>query len=828
VFSMSGYIGNMGEFVLNGKEPFENWAERLDVFFAANSIMDEGKQKSVFLTVCGPELYQLIRSLTSPTKPMDKTLAELSGLVTNHLNPKPNIIVERYRFNISMRKADVSISSYIAQLRHLSRNCDYKDVNDMIRDRLVAGINNINIQRKLLGEINLTLERAVSIAVGMETANREAMSMSGGPSGNPEIHALEQERHREKCFRCGDTRHKANSCLFKDKECFFCKKKGHISKVCASKKRSKPLNQIETTTPDRENRDAYHHDDEVEDKVFHIYRTKIQRESPIVVDMEVNGKRIQMELDTGASLTVVGKDEFESKVGIVHLEKTRIVLKTYGGKLIKPLGIAHVQVKYQKQRRELPIVVTEEAGPLLLGRNWLKVMRLDWKNLFSKVFKIEEEQIEDKPLLLPALLVKYEDVFKNELGTMKGIKVHIELKNEAKPKFFRARPVPYALKKGIEDSLDKLVEQGIYTPVPYSEWAAPIVPVKKDDGEIRICGDYKLTVNPAAECDVYPVPKTEDLLATLNGGEKFTKLDLRQAYQQLELDEGSQKLCTVNTHKGLFQPSRLQYGIHTAAGIFQREMERRLTAVPCTIVRVDDILITGKNDEEHMKNLEMVLKVVQEHGLRLKKTKCVFFCTEVVYLGFKISNRGVETVEEKVRPVLEAPAPQNTTQLKSFLGMLQYYHRHLPNLASILEPLHKLLRKESSWDWGMDQERAFQAAKERLTSSELLVHYDPQKPMILAVDASPYGIGAVLSHICEGDERPVAFASRTLNAAERNYSQTEREGLAVVYGVKKFHQYIYGLKFKIYTDHKPLLGMFGEAKPIPTHSASQILRWALL
>ena len=160
--------------------------------------------------------------------------------------------------------------------------------------------------------------------------------------------------------------------------------------------------------------------------------------------------------------------------------------------------------------------------------------------------------------------------------------------------------------------------------------------------------------------------------------------------------------------------------------------------------------------------------------------------------------------------------------------MLQYYHRHLPHLASTLEPLHRLLRKDQEWVWGEQQCRAFREAKEKLASSELLVHYDPLKPMILAVDASPYGVGAVLSHVSEGEERPIAYASRTLNVAERNYSQTEREGLAMIYGVKKFHQYLLGMKFTIFTDHKPLLGMFGESKPIPTHSAARIQRWALL
>ena len=169
---------------------------------------------------------------------------------------------------------------------------------------------------------------------------------------------------------------------------------------------------------------------------------------------------------------------------------------------------------------------------------------------------------------------KNKDVFKEELGKLKDFKVKLELKDNVKPRFMKPRLVPYALRNRIEEELDRLVEEGIYVPVKYSQWAAPIVPVEKPDGSLRLCGDYKLTINPRAKCDNYPVPKTEDLLATLNGGKKFTKLDLRRAYMQLELDEASQEFLTVNTHKGLFRPTRLMFGVHSASGVFQREMEK--------------------------------------------------------------------------------------------------------------------------------------------------------------------------------------------------------------------------------------------------------------
>ena len=196
--------------------------------------------------------------------------------------------------------------------------------------------------------------------------------------------------------------------------------------------------------------------------------------------------------------------------------------------------------------------------------------------------------------------------------------------------------------------------------------AAPVVPAVKSDGSIPLCGDYKQTINKAAICDYYPLPKVDDLYATLSGGEKFSKLDLAFAYQQLELDESSKELLTVNTHRGLFQPTRLQFGVYSTSGIFQRKMERLLGKVRFTKVRVDDILVSGRNDEEHRQNLNTVLMILSDNGLRLKFKKCVFMSPAIEYLGFTISKDGVSPKKDKVEAIQNAPAPTNTTQIKSF------------------------------------------------------------------------------------------------------------------------------------------------------------------
>ena len=239
-------------------------------------------------------------------------------------------------------------------------------------------------------------------------------------------------------------------------------------------------------------------------------------------------------------------------------------------------------------------------------------------------------------------------------------------------------------------------------------------------------------------------------------------------------------------------------------------------------------MVSGENGEDHRKNLEEVFRRLADAGLRLNPKKCVFLAEEVVYLGQKINKDGVKPVNDKVKAVTEASVPKNVSQLRAYLGMLNYYHRFIPNLASEFQPLYKLLRKNEAWKWGPQQQRTFETSKEMLKSSKLIVHYDSKKEVLLQCDASPYGVGAVLSHVMEdGWERPIAYASRTLAPAEKNYSQLEKEALAIIFGLGKFHQYVYGRKFTIITDHKPLQGLFNEQKGIPVTAAERIRRWAL-
>ena len=337
-----------------------------------------------------------------------------------------------------------------------------------------------------------------------------------------------------------------------------------------------------------------------------------------------------------------------------------------------------------------------------------------------------------------------------------------------------------------------------------------------------------MTVNAASKVDRYPIPKIEDLFARLAGGKLFSKLDMSQAYQQIQLESESRKLVVINTHRGLFQYKRLPFGVASVPGIFQRVMDSLLTGIPGVTVYLDDILVMGKTEEDHLSALEEVLKRLSQAGLKLRRDKCVFAVPSVVYLGHKIDAQGLHPVAEKVEALREAPIPRNVTEFRSYLGLLSYYSRFLPNLSVKLAPLYLLLKQDQPWKWSVAQDTAFTKSKELLTSSRLLVHFDSKLDIVLACDASAYGIGAVLSHrMPDGQEKPIGFVSRTLTAAEKNYSQMEKEGLSCVYGIRRFHSYLFGHHFELQTDHKPFLTLFNEQKPISPQASSRIQRWAL-
>ena len=826
--------GSIGEFD-SSVEDWTSYTERLQQYFAANDVA-EGKQRAVLLSVCGCQTYQLVKNLLAPERPADKTFQEIVLLMKNHYQPKPSIIVERFNFHSRYRKQGESVATFVAELKRLSEHCGFADtLSDMLRDRLVCGINDKRLQRRLLGEADLTFKRAYDLALALEAADRNIQDLS--TAGEAKVHATRSWSREQtsggsptRCDRCGGSNHSIATCKVpSDVNCFKCKGVGHLANVCRRSDwkgqrrgtgRRPPPNmkqthqlQCEPTGTALEQVDS--------DSEYDLFILGSPDNQPIYVSPQVNGVELPMEVDTGATMSIISQGTYLktwSDADAPRLRATSARLRTYTGEVVKVLGEIRVEVSLGDRVEQLDLLVVEGEGPSLLGRNWLQKLKVDWGQLHQVQSRCE----------LNVILDKHPVLFAEDLGCLKGVQVKIYVDPQVPPKFCRARRVPYALRDRVNEKLEQLKKTGMIEPVRFSEWAAPIVSLVKSSGAIRICGDYKLTANPAARADMYPLPRIEDILASLAGGKLFSKLDLADAYMQIPLDEESKKYTIINTEKGLFRYNRLPFGISAAPAIFQRTMENVLQGIPGVCVYVDDILVTSKNEEGHLRTLDAAMVRLEEAGLRLRRDKCAYLLDSVEYLGHVITAEGLKPSSKNVEAVMAAPVPQDVSQLRSFLGLMNYYGKFLPNLSSRLSPLYDLLHKGIKWQWTELQEAAFQRAKELLVSSDLLVHFDPDKEISICCDASPYGIGAVLAHKeDDGSDRPISYASRFLAVAEKRYSQLDREGLAIIFAVKKFCQFLYGHQFVIYSDHKPLQHIFGANQAVPPLASARIQRWAL-
>ncbi|KAK3089020.1 hypothetical protein FSP39_000173 [Pinctada imbricata] len=482
-------------------EDWNQYIERLDSYFDANEIDDADKKRNILLSVCGKATYKLIRDLLSPVKPNTKSFADIVKLVKDHKHPAPSEIISRFKFNSRIRKEGESVRGFVAELRSLSEHCNYAaTLEAMLRDRLVVGINDDKIQRRLLAEKNLDFAKALEIATAMETAADNAKDIQASAvSSNAQINQVNKPRKTypnqaqasgvsgKECYRCGGN-HFANKCRFRDAECHNCKKVGHLSKKCPNKE--------ENPKPRRKQKGRNHYVDDTSDEeeqydMFNVEDTVNRLTEPYKVVLEINKTPVTMEIDTGASVSIISEETFRD-LGKLKLSESKAKLKTYTGEDMAILGTVAVHVDYESFSGNLHVIVVKGRGPNLLGRDWLKSLKLNWNEMFA-VKSVDKD--------VDRLLEDYSEIFKDELGAVKGVTAKIYVNENENPRYFKARPVPYALKGKIESELVRLEECGIIQPVQFSEWAAPIVPVVKDE-KASIPGDTLLLLQHFDETSV--------------------------------------------------------------------------------------------------------------------------------------------------------------------------------------------------------------------------------------------------------------------------------------------------------------------------------------
>lgn len=401
--------------------------------------------------------------------------------------------------------------------------------------------------------------------------------------------------------------------------------------------------------------------------------------------------------------------------------------------------------------------------------------------------------------------------------------VHRIVMTDDRPFKIRYAPRNPAMQAIIIEIVNDLLKKGYIEPCR-SAYSSPITLAQKKNGSWRLCMDFR-HLNSKSDPDAYPLPRIGTILERLRNAKYISSLDLKDGYWQIPLEENSKKYTAFTVPgKGLFQWRVMPFGLHSAPATFQRALDGVIgpDLEPYAFAYLDDIIVIGSTLEEHFSNLQKVFQRLREANLKINPEKCEFFKKETKYLGHVVSERGIHTDPDKVSAIREMSAPRSTRELRRFLGVASWYRRFVPDFAAIAQPLTSLLKKGKHWKWKEEQQAAFEMLKAKLTEAPILACPDFSKTFILQTDASNYGLGAVLTQELEEGERVIAYASRTLNGAEKNYSATEKECLAIIWGIRKMRAYVEGYRFHVITDHLSLKWLNSIDNP-----TGRLARWAL-
>lgn len=809
--------------------PFDMWLRMfrnyLLVVGASGDAWPVERKRALLLHCLGTEGQRLFYSLPNQGDSMEDAIAAL----TAHFTPRRNIVAERHAFRKRVQAPGETIIQYVAALRDLAVTCDFAaTLDEMLRDQLVENVSSHRIRERLLLESELTLEKAVTIATQTEAAGEQAKLLSNTRSVPVQvIHAQPPPaagRFRRKqplkppstkrfskpssttalasssreCYRCGSQKHLANdrSCPAVSAQCNNCQKMGHYSRVCRS---GQACSVREIDLP------------EVQILYMHDSLTDKIRCTALIATVTTSVP-IELIVDSGSSVSILPKIVYDTHFKKDVLLPPSLKLVTYSRAPIPVLGCLPVTVSKDDITCSTSFFVVE-SGTALLGMDLINGLRLRFKGN-----SILPEQSSSPVLRLSALTPSA------ALGCAKGFVHKVKTSPAVAPVRQKLRRLPLSVRAAVSEEIHHLLESDIIERVDASPWVSPIVVVQKKSGAIRMCVDLR-EPNKAVVTDSYPLPHIEELLSLLRGASVFSTIDLESAYFQLPLHEESRDLTAFITHEGLFRFCRVPYGLASAPSAFQKMLVTVLQGLPNVANYLDDIILWGQTQTEHDHTLKAVIQRLQDAGLKLNQSKCQFNKTSLRFLGHMVNAQGIQPDEDHLSAILHAPAPKDAPQLRSFIGLLSWYNKFIPNFATVVEPLRACIRQGSDFVWSEEAQQSFDAVKKLLIDSPALSLFDPDLPTVVSTDASDYGLGAVLAQVHENKtERIVAFASRTLSPAERKYSTIEKEALACVWAVEKWRTYLWGRKFLLRTDHQALTVLLSSKGT--DRAGMRIARWA--
>lgn len=806
----------------------ENWRffkQRYEIFIIAsgNEAKDGRTKTALLLNAIGDRAIKLYNGFNFEKPEHRFEFEKVIEKFEEHFNPEKNEIYERYKFFTRNQNEGESYEDYSVALRDLSSTCNFDFLTDsLIRDRLVCGISDKTVKDRLLRTKDLTLAKAIDICRTSQETQRQLekiCSSTSTPNNIDNLNDVDYNIHKinkkpntadnagkntkedrytnytRECQRCGYI-HPVKRCLAFGKRCVRCNGYNHFANKC----KNRFVHNVEDNNDERKC-------ENMEENIKTIFFGSVfinalkehTKDWTIVVGS--NNVPLDLKVDTGAQANLLSGRNLSS----LGLDKNNLLeckarLTTYTGQVINCLGKCSLPIKYDGKNYVLDFyVVNSDKACNILGLHSAIKMNL--------VNPLKNQNLEINEI---NTLSEYRDLFEG-LGCMKE-EYDIKLKQNATPVVHASRRVPIAIQPILKRKLDELEKIGVISKVSHpTEWVNSLVIVHKPNGDLRLCLDPK-DLNEVIKRQHLELPTLEEITSKLSGAKYFSTLDVKNGFWNIKLSAASSDLCCFNTPFGRYKFLRMPFGICSASEVYQHRMRQILDDLDGVDVYIDDILIWGKTKQEHDKRLKNVFDRLRQENIKLNKDKCKIDVQQLKYLGHIISKDGITLDDSRIKAIVSMKSPKDRKELERFLGVINYVSKFIPNFQNLFSPLRSLLKKDVNFIWLEQHERVFNELKKILTEKPVLQFFDEKLPVVLSVDSSKDGLGAVLLQ----NGLPVAYASKALSECQQRYAQIEKELLAILFGCERFNQFIFGRHITIETDHNPLIGIM--KKPLNSTS----------
>lgn len=543
-------------------------------------------------------------------------------------------------------------------------------------------------------------------------------------------------------------------------------------------------------------------------------------------------------LDSGASRTIVGQPGFKILQSLgLKLVNQQTACTVANGQTCSSIGYFQTPVSLLDKTRMIDILVLPELShKLILGIDFWRSMEIipdlnqDVWHFSDNSLTTEICSVVDGDSLAEADRAALDTLVSEKIlkmGTGLGycnVAEHvIELEPGTRPIKQRYYPVSPFKQQIMDKEIDEMLKLKVIEPSK-SPWSSPVCMVRKKDDSYRFCCDYR-KINFLSKKDAYPIPYISAILDRLRDARFISSIDIKSAFWQVPLSESSREITAFTVPgRNLYHFLRMPFGLTNAPATWQRIVDRVLGVdlENNVMVYLDDIIIISKTFSEHLKLLGIVFDRLTEAGLIVSEKKCHFCKPELKYLGYVVDAKGLRPDPEKVEAIVNIIPPKNITEIRRFIGTASWYRRFVPNFSTIIAPITRLTKKNIKWEWSSECQKSFNLIKEALVTAPVLTCPDFNRPFTLQVDASHFGLGAILSQQFDDGEKVISYLSRSLTRQEMKYTVTEKECLAVIFSVEKLRHYLEGVHFKVITDHHSLLWLHNLKDPV-----GRLARWAL-